>query len=131
VTIDPRPSQIWVYDLQRGTGVPLTTQGHNISPSWTRDGQRVAFSSSALVWAAADWARAAKRPRRSNRPGRHQHRPGLVVERRPNPGVPPTASRHRLRHLDTSSRWVSRAAHLVACARLRPEAIAGFSLDRL
>ena len=43
VTVDPRPSQIWVYDLQRGTGIPLTSEGSNIDPTWTRDGQRVAF----------------------------------------------------------------------------------------
>jgi Tol biopolymer transport system component len=55
VTIDPRPSQIWVYDLQRGTGIPLATQGHNLGPSWTRDGQRVAFSGGdGLQWTAAD-----------------------------------------------------------------------------
>ncbi len=56
VTIDPRPSQIWVYDLQRGTGIPLTSQSHNIAPTWTRDGQRVVFSTSPtkLFWAAAD-----------------------------------------------------------------------------
>ena len=55
VTVDPRPSQIWVYDLQRGTGIPLTSEGSNISPTWTRDGQRVAFSSAdGVKWVAAD-----------------------------------------------------------------------------
>jgi serine/threonine-protein kinase len=54
VTIDPRPSQIWVYDLQRGTGLPLTTRGHNIGPSWSQDGERVAFSSGGIFWAPAD-----------------------------------------------------------------------------
>ena len=28
VTIDPRPSAIWVYDLVRGSGGPLTVDGH-------------------------------------------------------------------------------------------------------
>ena len=54
VTIDPRPSQIWVYDLERGTGIPLTTQGHNLGPTWTRDGQRIAFSGGGLQWVTAD-----------------------------------------------------------------------------
>jgi serine/threonine-protein kinase len=55
VTIDPRPSQIWVYDLDRGSRIPLTTEGHNLTPLWTADGQRVAFSGSGgISWRAAD-----------------------------------------------------------------------------
>src|SRR5207244_3821067 len=49
---DPRPSQIWVYDLERGSGIPI---GPGIVPAWTPDGRRVAFSSgSQLVSAPAD-----------------------------------------------------------------------------
>jgi Tol biopolymer transport system component len=45
VTIDPRPSQIWVYDFARQAGIPLATEGHNLGPIWTPDGRRVAFNS--------------------------------------------------------------------------------------
>jgi serine/threonine-protein kinase len=44
VTIDPRPSQIWIYDLQRGTAIPLATKGHSLQAHWTLDGQRVVYS---------------------------------------------------------------------------------------
>ncbi len=53
VTIDPRPSQIWVYDIERGSRIPLATNG--ITPLWTLDGQRIAFSSrGGIYWRAAD-----------------------------------------------------------------------------
>lgn len=45
VTIDPRPSQIWVYDLARQAGIPLATEGHNLGPIWTPDGRRVTYTS--------------------------------------------------------------------------------------
>ena len=55
VTVDPRPSQIWVYDLERDSRIPLTKEGHNITPLWAPDGQRVAFAGRGGVkWAAAD-----------------------------------------------------------------------------
>jgi serine/threonine-protein kinase len=55
VTIDPRPSQIWIYDLERGTGIPLATRGHSITPTWTPDGQRITYSGDGgIQWAAAD-----------------------------------------------------------------------------
>jgi Tol biopolymer transport system component len=41
VTIDPRPSQIWVYDLSRRSGARLATERHNIYPRWTSDGRRI------------------------------------------------------------------------------------------
>ena len=45
VTIDPRPSQIWVYDLARRSGIPIATGGHSLTPLWTRDGRYVLYSS--------------------------------------------------------------------------------------
>jgi len=38
-------SDIWLYDLPRGTLTPLTFQGDNDSPVWTPDGKRVTFRS--------------------------------------------------------------------------------------
>lgn len=50
---------VWVFDLERGTGQPLTTEKTNIFPLWTPDGRRVVFSSTQagqmdLFWAPAD-----------------------------------------------------------------------------
>ena len=45
VTIDPRPSQIWIYDVARGSGFPLGTDDRNhIVPVWSPDGTRVAYA---------------------------------------------------------------------------------------
>jgi serine/threonine-protein kinase len=78
VTVDPRPSQIWVYDLDRGSRIPLTTEGHNLTPIWSADGQRVAFSGSGgIYWRAADGSSPAER---------------LIPKRQPNVGsVNPTS----------------------------------------
>jgi eukaryotic-like serine/threonine-protein kinase len=69
VTIDPRPSQIWVYDLARKSRIALATDGHNHMPLWTPDGQRIAYSSDPgsssppldIFWRAADGGTAAER----------------------------------------------------------------------
>jgi serine/threonine-protein kinase len=52
VTIDPRPSQIWAYDLERGSRLPITTSGHNLTGVWSPDGQRVAFSGGGVIKSA-------------------------------------------------------------------------------
>jgi serine/threonine-protein kinase len=66
VTIDPRPSQIWVFDLDRGSGVAL---GAGIAPVWFADGQRVAYSATrAIDVRAADAGRPAERLIGNDRP---------------------------------------------------------------
>ena len=47
VTLGPGQSgQIWILDLnQRSRPLKLTSQGHNVFPTWTRDGKRVVFRS--------------------------------------------------------------------------------------
>ena len=40
ITIDPRPSQVWVYDIPRKSRIPLAIDGHSLSPLWTPDGRR-------------------------------------------------------------------------------------------
>jgi Tol biopolymer transport system component len=62
VTVDPRPSQIWVYEIDRRTGYPLATDSHSLSPLWTPDGRRVAYFSRRAIYArAADGRTAAER----------------------------------------------------------------------
>ncbi len=41
VTVTP---DIWVYDVERGTGRRLTTDGYNLAPVWEPDGDRLTFS---------------------------------------------------------------------------------------
>ena len=41
VTVTP---DIWVYDVERGTGRRLTTDGYNLVPVWDPDGDRLTFS---------------------------------------------------------------------------------------
>ena len=44
VTVDPRPSSIWVVNATTGQAAPLTTDGsHSITPIWSPDGTRIAF----------------------------------------------------------------------------------------
>ena len=62
VTVDPRPSQIWIYDVMRRSGSPLATEGHNLTPIWARDGTRVFYSSkSDIYWRSADGATSEQR----------------------------------------------------------------------
>jgi Tol biopolymer transport system component len=68
VTIDPRPSQIWVYDIARKSRIALATDGHNHMALWTSDGRRIAYSSGVgastpsldIFWRAADGGTAAE-----------------------------------------------------------------------
>ena len=54
VTVDPRPSKIWVVDLQTGALAPVATPGrsddeHRLHPVWSPDGRQVAYSRSATI----------------------------------------------------------------------------------
>ena len=54
VTIDPRPSEIWVYDLERSTRLRLAGDGrHNLGPVWTSDGRYVSYSSQTNIYRRA------------------------------------------------------------------------------
>jgi serine/threonine-protein kinase len=49
VTVDPRPSDIWLYDAGSGAGQPLTSDGHNLTPVWDVTGERLYFNSRADI----------------------------------------------------------------------------------
>ena len=64
ITIDPRPSQVWVYDLSRQSRIPLAIERHSLSPLWTPDGRRIAYTSDApsdIYWRTADAGAPAER----------------------------------------------------------------------
>jgi hypothetical protein len=51
VTVDPRPSDVWVVDLHRETATRLTTDRHNLGASWSGDGSRLVFTRDEdIVW---------------------------------------------------------------------------------
>jgi serine/threonine-protein kinase len=57
--VNPRFSDIWIYDIQHNTFTRLTAEGSNERPEWTPDGKRVLFRSErsgkpAIWWQAAD-----------------------------------------------------------------------------
>ena len=43
VTVDPRPSQIWMVDLRRESAVPVVAGQHSILPTWAPDGTQLAY----------------------------------------------------------------------------------------
>ena len=46
VTVDPRPSSVWIIDPARGSANPLTPSGTHVTASvWSPDGKRVAYPS--------------------------------------------------------------------------------------
>lgn len=53
ITVDPRPSQIWVYDIALRSGIPLATEGHNLGPLWTPDGRHVLYTSNDDIYMRA------------------------------------------------------------------------------
>jgi serine/threonine-protein kinase len=66
VTIDPRPSQIWVYDPARQTRSAFATDVHSLNPLWTPDGRRIAYAASDgggtdVFWRVADAGSPAER----------------------------------------------------------------------
>jgi serine/threonine-protein kinase len=51
VTVDPRPSRIWIVDLEHATAEPLSPDGgHGIVSVWSPDGKRLAWSNRGIVW---------------------------------------------------------------------------------
>jgi hypothetical protein len=50
VTVDPRPSRIWVIDLRDGSAIPVTSEGHAITPVWAPDGTAIAFCRGGSVY---------------------------------------------------------------------------------
>ena len=55
VTVDPRPSSIWIVDATTGQAFPLTTDNvHSIAALWSPDGTRVAFNRTGqIAWMVA------------------------------------------------------------------------------
>ena len=60
VTVDPRPSSIWLVDVATGQADPLTTdKAHSIAAVWSPDGTRVVFDrfgappKATIVWMTA------------------------------------------------------------------------------
>jgi Tol biopolymer transport system component len=47
-TVDPRPSDLWIVDLERGSAVPQATEHHDGWGVWSPDGQKVAYQSGGL-----------------------------------------------------------------------------------
>jgi hypothetical protein len=45
VVIEAESSDIWTYELERGTWTRLTFEGDNTQPIWSPDGRRLAFAS--------------------------------------------------------------------------------------
>jgi serine/threonine-protein kinase len=60
VTVVGATSDVWVYELTRGTFTRLTVEGSNYRPLWTPDGRRIIYQRTAgpnqfhLVWQLAD-----------------------------------------------------------------------------
>ena len=50
VTVDPRPSRIWVLDLRDGSALPVTSGGSAIAPAWAPDGTALAFDRAGSVY---------------------------------------------------------------------------------
>jgi serine/threonine-protein kinase len=61
VTIEGQTSDLWIYDIARGTLTRLTFDGSNIRPLWTPDGKRIVFTATKsgainMFWKPADGA---------------------------------------------------------------------------
>jgi Tol biopolymer transport system component len=54
VTVDPRPSQIWIYDILRRSWTRIATDAHSLEPIFTPDDRRVLFGNGDLFWGPAD-----------------------------------------------------------------------------
>ena len=66
VTVHTANSQVWLFDLERGTFTPQTLRGNNADAIWTPDGRRLTFTSDRdgswdLFWQPADGSGSAER----------------------------------------------------------------------
>jgi Tol biopolymer transport system component/predicted Ser/Thr protein kinase len=66
VIISSGTTELWIYDLARGTLTRLTTEGGSQSPLWTPDGKRIAYRGTKsgfrnVFWKAADGSGAEER----------------------------------------------------------------------
>jgi serine/threonine-protein kinase len=62
VVVDPRPSEVWVYDLGTATRSKLSRTAHSLVPVWTPEGAAVTFTASSnLHRAPADGSRPPER----------------------------------------------------------------------
>jgi Tol biopolymer transport system component len=113
---EPR-NDIWIYDIPRGTLSPLTLDGGNAYPVWTRDGSRIAYVSGRegqppnLFWKPADRPGPELRLLTSDNPQvTETFAPDgtlLFVERRPTTGwdiltLPPDGTRQPRPFVETS-----------------------------
>jgi Tol biopolymer transport system component len=44
VIVDPRPSALWLVNLQRSAAAPLRSGDHHVDPAWAPDGERLGFA---------------------------------------------------------------------------------------
>ncbi len=106
VGITEKESQIWMYDLSRGTLTRFTFEGtNNGSPFWTPDGKRIVFISNKagprnLFWQLADGSGGLERLTTSE----YLQIPGSWSPGRAGAGLFRSQSRHELRHLDVTAK---------------------------
>jgi len=49
-TVDPTPSDLWLFELGQGTASRETTDGHHVLPTWSPDGRHLAFNSETFLY---------------------------------------------------------------------------------
>ena len=128
VTIDPRPSQVWVYDLVRRSGIPLATGGHNLGGIWTPDGSRLTYYSNGDMFTRlADGSSEAQRllARESAAV------PGRLVARWERADLHRRSRHHPRRHLAVPGRGRPASSRCHARSRERGAALAGRALAGL
>ena len=83
VSIDPRPSELWVYNLERGTRVHVAGGTHQVrggssalSPLWSPDGGRLVFTGEVAICTGCPQMAAVTRKRCLSATTRHTPSPG-------------------------------------------------------
>jgi dipeptidyl aminopeptidase/acylaminoacyl peptidase len=49
VAIDPRPTNLWIYDIARGIGERLTSDGHQVAPLWHSGSNGIVFNQNRTI----------------------------------------------------------------------------------